>query len=89
MYPKFSRSFKKQWKNLLKTKKKAPFLGLFLKYGREYEIRTHDPLLPKQVPYQTGLTPDCKKKELQSGSVENGALEETRTLDPLIRSQIL
>ncbi len=29
------------------------------KNGREGEIRTRDPLLPKQVRYQTALLPDA------------------------------
>ncbi len=41
--------------------KKGPTLealGLFVVIGRGGGIRTHDPLLPKQMRYQAALRPD-------------------------------
>ena len=43
--------------------------SLILENGRECRIRTYDPLLPKQVRYQTALIPDI--------------LVETRGFEPL------
>ena len=40
------------------TQAKLPMQRSAVKNGRECRIRTYDPLLPKQVRYQTALIPD-------------------------------
>jgi hypothetical protein len=64
--------------NLTYYKQKTPLTGVLMNHGREDRIRTCDPLLPKQMRYQTALLPDLP-----------GAPDMSRTRNLQIRSLTL